>query len=56
MSYKDIKERYCGKFGVFTHDMYKCSDEDMATCFIAAFDDFPDALRHATGNRAIHII
>ena len=33
MSKKEIKEKYHGMFGVFTHDMYKSNDEDYANGF-----------------------
>lgn len=45
MSKKEIKEKYHGMFGVFTHDMYKSNDEDYANGFLGAFEDYGKALK-----------
>ena len=47
MSKKEIKEKYHGMFGVFTHDMYKSNDEDYANGFLGAFEDYGKALKFA---------
>ncbi len=56
MSYQEIIDQHKGKFGVFTHDMYKCSEEKYANGFLAAFEKFSDAWHYAKDNNAIHII
>ncbi len=55
---KKIKEKYQGQWGVFTHDMYKATDEDYANAFLKAFDEYRDAFVFASecDSRAIHII
>ena len=58
MIYEEIKQKFSGMWGVYTHDMYKCSKEECANGFIAAFDKFIDALKCAkeSENRVIHIV
>lgn len=58
MNKQQIEITYKGMWGVFSHDMYKCHAEDYATGFIAAFDDYNEAIECASkvDGRAIHII
>lgn len=59
MSKKEIKEKYHGQFGVFTHDMYKANDEDYANGFLGAFENYGEALEFANEKgeyTAIHFI
>lgn len=54
-----IEQKYKGQWGVFSHDMYKHSEEEYAAGFVAAFDTHKEALQNSLlhgENSSIHII
>lgn len=58
MNKKEIKEKYENQWGVFTHDMYKATDEEYANGFLGAFEKFKEAfvLANKCEIYSIHLI